>query len=251
MEPQPGPSPRPNPIFTECTPDPNAPVLPLSKDSVRFARNHDTVMNDFFCGLTTLDARVVWTWLLTVHDGTVLVYPEDVFAPDSADMVKKALNFRHVCAVGGATHTEVCLRYQQSGAYPMLLIIAVRNASGNLLGICLVNLLKDSNFIVKHIPTQRGIPSNTNFEYEGRVVELRTDGTMGDLDYERLTGIRDAFELRITPLAGVFLIEEEAKKKAEAERQKTKKSRRRIFQKERCSCRRGEESNRWFNAHCC
>merc|ERR1712014_233972 len=54
----------------------------LSADSVRFARNHDTVMNPgSFYGLSgsCLSSVIAWVWMLAVHDGSVLVYPEDLF----------------------------------------------------------------------------------------------------------------------------------------------------------------------------
>jgi hypothetical protein len=173
---------------------PSCPIL--ATHSVRFARNHDTVHNDFFADLGGIDARVVWAWLLAVHDGTVLVYADDVFSPDSAELIKQAVTFRRRMA-GCAFHTKVCLRYKQSGGFAVLLMIVLLSKSGATVGVCLVNLLKDSNLRLDSIPA--GCRIEGKFEHEGKILNMKSDGVIRDVD-------ATATKLDISPLNAVFLV---------------------------------------------
>ncbi|CAE7637305.1 unnamed protein product [Symbiodinium pilosum] len=118
----------------------------LCSDSVRFARNHDTVMNPgSFYGLTGSchSSRTCWAWLLSLHDGCVLVYPEDLQSEVSGPLICRALRFRSKLAKVAAS-SEVGLLCADSigppGGPPSLLLVALRDAHGALCGLSLVNL---------------------------------------------------------------------------------------------------------------
>ncbi|CAK0842648.1 unnamed protein product, partial [Prorocentrum cordatum] len=127
----------------------------LSASSVRFARNHDTVQNPgSFYGLSQScsQAKAVWAWLLAVHDGTVLVYPDDLEDRGSGALLRRALAFRARCGAAGAAQSEVCLRYGKGGGPPRLLSVALRCSGGRLVGLCLLSLLPKSRLRIAAAP---------------------------------------------------------------------------------------------------
>eukprot|EP00439_Symbiodinium_sp_Y106_P034919 s6497_g4.t1 len=114
----------------------------LCGNSIRFARNHDTVMNPgSFYGLSgsCLSARTCWAWLLSLHDGSVLVFPEDLQSEVSAPLICRALRFRAKLA-DVASSSEVGLLYLEASGPPGFLIIALRNAERHVCGLTLINL---------------------------------------------------------------------------------------------------------------
>jgi len=174
----------------------SAPAPPaLASDSVRFARNHDTVMNPgSFYGLdaSCSQARVVWAWLLAVHDGTVLMYPEDLTHGTSGDLLKRALKFRSQAGISAAS-SEVCLRSLAApaakpsggggGPAPALLTVTLRSHEGGVEGICLVNLRRDVNLQVSNLPVRGGSIDEDGVALvtgESKVVFLRADGSLQD-----------------------------------------------------------------------
>ncbi|CAJ1397634.1 unnamed protein product [Effrenium voratum] len=116
----------------------------LSADSVRFARNHDTVMNPgLYYGLNHSAggrSALVWLWLLSVHDGCVLVFAEDL--QKAGPLLCRGLRFRRDMA--SASSSEVCLRFSDEKTAPKLLLVILRNPSGELLGLAAVNLSKSA-----------------------------------------------------------------------------------------------------------
>jgi len=197
-----------------------APDTPtLAPNSVRFARNHDTVNNPgSFYGLShtnCIDTRVVWAWLLAVHDGTVLVYPEDMLHPDSAPLLSRALKFRD--RVGSkADASEVCIRYAAPKAAPAgapaaavslrgpaaLVAVTLRSSEGRVEGVCLLNLLRKSKLHVGAVPVRAGVgdrPVEELVAEDGSRVALQPDGqlTAGSGGAGR--------SLEINPRDGVFL----------------------------------------------
>lgn len=150
------------------------PSSALSSDSVRFARNHDTVMNpNLYYGLGGgRDAAALqWAWLLSLHDGSVLVFPEDFQQQVSSSLICRALRFRQQMEL--ATATEVVLRYEKATAPPVLLLLALRDGE-KLLGMALLNLCREA---VK-VPSALPLPSLTRLVPLGGTdeVEVQTDG---------------------------------------------------------------------------
>mmetsp|Transcript_80122 Transcript_80122/g.166679 ORF Transcript_80122/g.166679 Transcript_80122/m.166679 type:complete len:796 (+) Transcript_80122:2654-5041(+) len=156
---------------TETAEAPSAPML--SADSVRFARNHDTVMNPgtfYGLGSNCLKARVLWALLLAVHDGTVLVFPEDFQDKSSGDLIRQAVNFRAKLASKAAS-SEVCLRSisstkkadesSEQKPKPMLLTVTVSNKEGHVEGVCLLNVTKTSEITVHDVPVRKALPGKT------------------------------------------------------------------------------------------
>ncbi|CAE8711296.1 unnamed protein product, partial [Polarella glacialis] len=129
-----------------------APVL--ARNSVRFARNHDTVCNDVpFYGLGGWGqegAQVAAAWLLAAHDGTVLLLPQDVKA---SSLIRQALLYRKALraqlrslgskACAGA-QTLIRARRAREGGSPLTVCLACRVPDpaadeGRLLGFCVLN----------------------------------------------------------------------------------------------------------------
>ncbi|CAE8586174.1 unnamed protein product, partial [Polarella glacialis] len=129
-----------------------APVL--ARNSVRFARNHDTVYNDVpFYGLGGWGqegAQVAAAWLLAAHDGTVLLLPQDVKA---SSLIRQALLYRKALraqlrslgskACAGA-QTLIRARRAREGGSPLTVCLACRVPDraadeGRLLGFCVLN----------------------------------------------------------------------------------------------------------------
>jgi len=127
----------------------------LGRNSVRFARNHDTVCNDVpFYGLGGWGqegAQVAAAWLLAVHDGTALLLADDVRA---SPLIREALAYRRALRSQLATlppeerhmvQTLVRARQAADGGPPLTVCIACRIAkgsavdSGRLVGFCVLN----------------------------------------------------------------------------------------------------------------
>lgn len=179
----------------------------LAADSVRFARNHDTVMNPgSFYGLKSRckDARIVWVWLLAVHDGVVLMYPEDLFHTESAALLQRALRFRARTAC--ADETEVCLTYSNGGGPPKLLTLALRRA-GHLEGLCLINTRPDVQLRLRKVPRNGSsggagggqCPVVTLTPDTGDAVCMQPDGSLADKHGE-------AQSVVIPPMEAVFFL---------------------------------------------
>jgi len=111
-----------------------APVL--TRNSVRFARNHDTVCNDVpFYGLGGWGregAQVAAALLLAAHDGTVLLLSDDARA---SPLIQKALLYRKSLRSRLAelpadarlrTRTFVGLRKARTGGVPVSICLACR-----------------------------------------------------------------------------------------------------------------------------
>jgi len=162
----------------------------VSADSVRFARNHDTVMNPgLYYGLdaSCASARVVWIWMLAVHDGTVLLYPDDVFHNDSAALLRRAVRFRERLA-NCAAASEVCLRYGKAGP-PRVLAILLRGLGDELVGVCLVNLAHDANLRVTSVPLPERLTCSPQDQAEvtltkedSATIILEPDGSLWDTE---------------------------------------------------------------------
>jgi len=188
------------------TTSPEAPAL--AADSVRFARNHDTVQNDgSFYGLggSAIAARVVWAWLLAVNDGTVLMYPEDILDAKCAPVLTRALKFRS-SAGARAERTEVCVRCTgKPGAKvhrPALVSIVLRNAEGGVEGLCLLNLLRDKKLRVGTVPlnSQAGGEEASLLSEDGSAVTMLADGRLVDDSGSPHTVL-------IPPWDGLFLVD--------------------------------------------
>merc|ERR1719156_345520 len=99
---------------------------------------------------------------------------------------------------GCAVRTEICLRYKQTGGFPMLLMVALRSSNGALIGVCLMNLLYGSNLRVTSVPAKQGIEGK--FEHDdGRILDLQANGMIKDADKKDV-------DLVISPLNAVFLV---------------------------------------------
>eukprot|EP00913_Durusdinium_trenchii_P020648 g19390.t1 len=135
----------------------SAPIL--ARNSIRFARNHDTVCNDVpFYGLTNwsqASAQVAAAWLLATHDGSVLLLADDV---KKSRMIKEALAYRKALRKfieslsqeqRQTIRTEVRVKEAEDGGRPLTICIAVRVDAGGpdgaeinggaLLGFCVLN----------------------------------------------------------------------------------------------------------------
>jgi len=120
-----------------------APVL--ANNSIRFARNHDTVCNDVaFYGLGGWKdgAEVAAAWLLAVHDGTVLLLADDV---RHCKLLQKALSYRKSLrsrlaqrGAGAKAETKIRVRLAADGGAPLTVCIACYVA-GEVLGFCVLN----------------------------------------------------------------------------------------------------------------
>eukprot|EP00435_Cladocopium_sp_Y103_P059876 s201_g21.t1 len=151
------------------------PSSALSCDSVRFARNHDTVMNpNLYYGLGggCDSATLQWAWLLSLHDGSVLVFPEDLQQQVSSSLICRALRFRQRMEL--ATATEVVLRYEKTTAPPVLLLLALKDAGDKLLGMAMLNLCRETVKVSTGLP----LPSLTRLvPLDGtEEVEVQPDG---------------------------------------------------------------------------
>eukprot|EP00435_Cladocopium_sp_Y103_P058690 s299_g20.t1 len=112
----------------------------LARNSIRFARNHDTVCNDVpFYGLTgwsQASAQVAAAWLLATHDGSVLLLADDV---KKSRMIKEALAYRKALRsfIESLTveqrqtiRTEVRVKEAEDGGRPLSICVAVRVDAG-------------------------------------------------------------------------------------------------------------------------
>jgi len=123
----------------------------LARNSVRFARNHDTVCNDVpFYGLGGWSGDLAATataWLLAVHDGAVIVLADDARA---SSLVRQALLYRRalregLAALGDAAagaRTEVRATRAEGGGPPLAVCIACRlgGRDGACLGFCVLGV---------------------------------------------------------------------------------------------------------------
>eukprot|EP00913_Durusdinium_trenchii_P029102 g27286.t1 len=139
------------------------PTSALSGDSVRFARNHDTVMNPglyYGLGGSCVEAMGLWAWLLALHDGS-----------ECGSMICRALRFRN--QLRAATSSEVCLRYERgASARPALLLVVLRGP--RLLGAAVVNL-RGEPVEVPSLPLEPGITGTFRPE-SGELLELDDTG---------------------------------------------------------------------------
>eukprot|EP00929_Paragymnodinium_shiwhaense_P118997 TRINITY_DN90890_c0_g1_i1.p1 TRINITY_DN90890_c0_g1~~TRINITY_DN90890_c0_g1_i1.p1 ORF type:complete len:783 (+),score=174.35 TRINITY_DN90890_c0_g1_i1:69-2351(+) len=145
----------------------------LSSDSVRFARNHDIVMNPgSFYGLkaSCAEALPVWLWLLSVHDGTILMYPEDLFHADSSALLRRGLRFRQ--RMQRARSSKVCLSYSKRMQPPSLLTVQLVSSDGATEGLALVNLLTDTPLRVDKVPAKA----------DGKLLLTQEDSTLLSID---------------------------------------------------------------------
>jgi len=108
----------------------------IASNSVRFTRNHDTVHSD---GLGFFDwhlesASVGTAWMLSVHDGSMLVLATDV---ESSELVREAVSYRAAlrkrlsqlsAKARGSVWTDIRVRPGMGNGPPMLAVIAVREA---------------------------------------------------------------------------------------------------------------------------
>eukprot|EP00928_Gymnodinium_smaydae_P018184 TRINITY_DN16925_c0_g1_i2.p1 TRINITY_DN16925_c0_g1~~TRINITY_DN16925_c0_g1_i2.p1 ORF type:complete len:826 (+),score=182.00 TRINITY_DN16925_c0_g1_i2:66-2543(+) len=129
----------------------------LARNSVRFARNHDTVCNDVpFYGLGGWNgpaAELAGTWLLAAHDGAVLLLSDDV---KKSHLLRQALRYRRglrerlgaASRVGDSARgsTDVRATRAAGGGPPMLVVIACRRpgeaggqSRGSCVGFCALN----------------------------------------------------------------------------------------------------------------
>eukprot|EP00438_Fugacium_kawagutii_P031567 Skav226428 [mRNA] locus=scaffold2653:107820:113588:+ [translate_table: standard] len=98
----------------------------LGRNSIRFARNHDTVCNDVtFYGLTNwsqASAQVAAAWLLATHDGSVLLLADDALRTfiDSLTVEQRQ-----------TIRTEVRVKEAEDGGRPLTICVAVRVDAGH------------------------------------------------------------------------------------------------------------------------
>jgi len=120
----------------------------LASNSVRFARNHDTVCNDVpFYGLGKWGlegAQVATAWLLASHDGTVMLLAEDV---TNSPLIRQALLYRKrlreklQCLTKEdrkAVKTIIRVRRAHGGGIPLTVCLACKGPEG-LIGFCVLN----------------------------------------------------------------------------------------------------------------
>lgn len=127
----------------------------LAPNSVRFARNHDTVCNDVpFYGLGGWGqegAQMAAAWLLAAHDGTALLLADDV---RGSPLIREALAYRRalrsrLAALASeerqGVQTLVRARQAADGGPPLTVCVACRISkggavdSGRLIGFCVLN----------------------------------------------------------------------------------------------------------------
>mmetsp|Transcript_173765 Transcript_173765/g.556933 ORF Transcript_173765/g.556933 Transcript_173765/m.556933 type:complete len:785 (+) Transcript_173765:103-2457(+) len=114
----------------------------LGAAAVRFARSHDTALNDghAICGIdwsSAEDAKMAWAVLLTAPEGSVLVYEADAMVP----VVRRALAFRRAveCRVAGG---PVAVEMDAAACFPnfdMVAVILRATATGEAIGLALLN----------------------------------------------------------------------------------------------------------------
>ncbi|CAJ1414023.1 unnamed protein product [Effrenium voratum] len=190
----------------------SAPVL--SRNSIRFARNHDTVSNEVpFYGLTgwtQASAQVAAAWLLATHDGSVLLLADDV---KKSRMIKEALAYRKALRkfIESLTQeqrqtirTEVRVREAEDGGRPLSICIACRVEAGGpdgkeidggaLLGFCVLNPHPAGpvEFSGSNCLQQEGASDRTIATGDQKVV-LHGDGTLQE-------------PLRLAPYEGAFFL---------------------------------------------
>jgi len=189
-----------------------APVL--ARNSVRFARNHDTVYNDVpFYGLggwSQGSAQVAAAWLLAAHDGSILLLAEDV---KRSQMIKEALAYRK--ALRGVIEslapeqrqtlrTEIRVTEAEDGGRPLTICVACRVDAGDpdgkeleggaLLGFCVLNPHPAGpiEFEGSSCLQQRGAGDRTISTGDQKVI-LHGDGTLND-------------SLHLAPYEGAFFL---------------------------------------------
>lgn len=186
----------------------------LARNSIRFARNHDTVCNDVpFYGLTgwsQASAQVAAAWLLATHDGSVLLLADDV---KKSRMIKEALAYRKALRsfIESLTveqrqtiRTEVRVKEAEDGGRPLSICVAVRVdagcpdgneiGGGALLGFCVLNPHPAGpvEFAGSVCLQQEGASDRTIASGEQKVV-LHGDGTLNE-------------PLRLAPYEGAFFL---------------------------------------------
>lgn len=186
----------------------------LARNSIRFARNHDTVCNDVpFYGLTgwsQASAQVAAAWLLATHDGSVLLLADDV---KKSRMIKEALAYRKALRsfIESLTveqrqtiRTEVRVKEAEDGGRPLSICVAVRVDAGcpegaeinggALLGFCVLNPHPAGpvEFAGSVCLQQEGASDRTIATGDQKVV-LHGDGTLNE-------------PLRLAPYEGAFFL---------------------------------------------
>lgn len=186
----------------------------LARNSIRFARNHDTVCNDVpFYGLTgwsQASAQVAAAWLLATHDGSVLLLADDV---KKSRMIKEALAYRKALRsfIESLTveqrqtiRTEVRIKEAEDGGRPLSICVAVRVDAGcpegaeinggALLGFCVLNPHPAGpvEFAGSVCLQQEGASDRTIATGDQKVV-LHGDGTLNE-------------PLRLAPYEGAFFL---------------------------------------------
>lgn len=186
----------------------------LARNSIRFARNHDTVCNDVpFYGLTgwnQASAQVAAAWLLATHDGSVLLLADDV---KKSRMIKEALAYRKALRsfIESLTveqrqtiRTEVRVKEAVDGGRPLSICVAVRVDAGcpegaeinggALLGFCVLNPHPAGpvEFAGSVCLQQEGASDRTIATGDQKVV-LHGDGTLNE-------------PLRLAPYEGAFFL---------------------------------------------
>lgn len=190
----------------------SAPIL--SRNSVRFARNHDTVYNDVpFYGLGGWgqgSAQVAAAWLLAAHDGSVLLLAEDV---KKSMVIKEALAYRKALrgVIEGLVpeqrqtiRTEIRVMESEDGGRPLTICVACRVDAvdsdgkdlegGALLGFAVLNPHPAGAvaFEGSTCLQQRGAGDRTISTGDQKVV-LHGDGTLND-------------PLHLAPYEGAFFL---------------------------------------------
>jgi len=190
----------------------SAPIL--SRNSVRFARNHDTVYNDVpFYGLGGWgqgSAQVAAAWLLAAHDGSVLLLAEDV---KKSMVIKEALAYRKALrgVIEGLVpeqrqtiRTEIRVMESEDGGRPLTICVACRVDAvdsdgkdlegGALLGFAVLNPHPAGAvaFEGSTCLQQRGAGDRT-ISTGGQKVVLHGDGTLND-------------PLHLAPYEGAFFL---------------------------------------------
>mmetsp|Transcript_46807 Transcript_46807/g.105117 ORF Transcript_46807/g.105117 Transcript_46807/m.105117 type:complete len:622 (+) Transcript_46807:245-2110(+) len=171
----------------------------LCGDSIRFARNHDTVMNPgSFYGLSGSceSARTCWAWLLALHDGSVLVYPEDLQSQVSGPLLRRGLQFRSRVSAS-AFSSEVGLLQTGGDTKPALLVVALRESDATLCGVTLINP-QSTGVKVTSSPILKNLGTGQLQDEQGCTVHIH-DGGLSD------PGGR-AMPITIPAMDAVFLV---------------------------------------------
>lgn len=123
----------------------------VARNSVRFARNHDTAYGDQpYFGLSNwapASAALATAWIMAAHDGAVLVLGEDTVSSkiiQYAALYRAALRKRLLSLppVDLATvTTEISARHAEEGGPPVWVCVACRiqHGKGAVVGFCVLN----------------------------------------------------------------------------------------------------------------